>query len=619
MASAINHFGAASDGLDRAQLDVAPPVDAPTDPRPPAEALNYRKPSIRRVVKDNLLSVVVHPRYGVNKIKAAISEKREAIANETGEHQKDPDHAPTLAPAPPNRSLENDRLVHGLDEKPKFPPAKEFIKHPMTSLQSTVQDQRGSDWAENMASSEVSHGAEVNLVRQADKVANAVTPSEKEDELRTLVQLKQSRQDEMVRWSIDRHVRRVARTHVPERPPQPPPLSKKDPLQTWSEYTKARLKYELHKRAEFYIDNASDLPQPDRKLLASALERLIIASVPVQNAFMRLRNISHWVNPRESAGYMVLYFSLLVFSQITRMIILFVLLGTLYRRWHPPTLSERRKTLAHSEDRDAIAQDLVELVTQYGTRGWVDHSIDLAGPVLFDSMERAADILETLRNFYEWRVPWRTGCTLGLLFAWWSLITLAPTWLLVQMTFSFVGIDFFILTPLGVRNPQYRLLVSPWTWLLWKIPTHADWAIARLQAEAEKYLEQHGKLGDIDNDDARNTMMPSKTGIRDTPEGPQMIGRYKCRAGDVYGDLVVTTASISFSPKKSADHTGWLLPFRQLTGLQKVTVEVKSGEEAGLIFVELDGSKHNIAHMNERDLVFSQIIGYSRLLWKRTG
>ena len=82
-------------------------------------------------------------------------------------------------------------------------------------------------------------------------------------------------------------------------------------------------------------------------------------------------------------------------------------------------------------------------------------------------------------------------------------------------------------------------------------------------------MEQHGKLGDIDNDDARSTTMPSKTGTRDTPEGPQMIGRYKCRDGDVYGDLVVTTASISFFPKKS-DHMGWVLPFRELTSMQKV-------------------------------------------------
>lgn len=237
MASEINNFGVTSNGLDRAQIDVAPPVDAPTDPRPPTEALNYQKPSIRRTVKDNLLSVVVHPRYGINKIKAAISEKHEATANEHHEHEHDPDHAPTLAPAPPISSLENERLEHSLDEKPKFPPAKEFIKHPMSSVQSTVQDQRGSDWAENMAKSEIAHGAEVQIVRQADKVTNASTEPEKAAELQTLVQLKQTRQDEMVRWSIDRHVRRVGRTHVPEKPPERPPLySKQDPSQSWSKY-----------------------------------------------------------------------------------------------------------------------------------------------------------------------------------------------------------------------------------------------------------------------------------------------------------------------------------------------------------------------------------------------
>lgn len=156
------------------------------------------------------------------------------------------------------------------------------------------------------------------------------------------------------------------------------------------------------------------------------------------------------------------------------------------------------------------------------------------------------------------------------------------------MTFAFVGVDFFILTPIGVRYPRYRLLVSPWTWLLWKIPTHgiffapilsdhqlicaslADWAIARLQAEAEKYLAQRGELGAIDSYDEGYGPKPSKKRIRDKPEEPQMIGRYPCRDGDVKGDLVLTTTAISFSPKHSSDQADWVLPFHDLIGIQKV-------------------------------------------------
>lgn len=73
--------------------------------------------------------------------------------------------------------------------------------------------------------------------------------------------------------------------------------------------------------AENYVDNNYELPQPNRKTLASSFERVVIASTSLQNMFMKLRDISRWENPSESAGYMVLYFILLVFSQITRMIV----------------------------------------------------------------------------------------------------------------------------------------------------------------------------------------------------------------------------------------------------------------------------------------------------------
>lgn len=81
------------------------------------------------------------------------------------------------------------------------------------------------------------------------------------------------------------------------------------------------MKYEIETYAENYVDNNYELPHPDRKTLASSLERVVIASTPLQNVFMKLRSISRWENPRESAGYMTAYFVLLFFSQITRIIV----------------------------------------------------------------------------------------------------------------------------------------------------------------------------------------------------------------------------------------------------------------------------------------------------------
>jgi hypothetical protein len=177
------------------------------------------------------------------------------------------------------------------------------------------------------------------------------------------------------------------------------------------------LRYEFQKHAEYYIDSSSELPQPSQTLLASSAERVIVASTPLQSFVMDLRRISHWENPRESAGYMLLYFVFLVFSQITRMAvcsipimfpgpllipskILFVLFKVLHRRWNPPQMDQMEKAIRRSEDQGTTAQTLTDLITKYGTRGWVDHAMDQTGPTLFYYLERTADVLEMVQKLF---------------------------------------------------------------------------------------------------------------------------------------------------------------------------------------------------------------------------
>jgi hypothetical protein len=238
MAPGINDFGLTSNGLDRAQIDVGPQSDDNTDPRPPSEAMDYRKPSIRQAVKENLLSAAVHPRYGLSKIKAAIHEKHEASHSQPHNHHDD--HAPTLAPPPPDSSVENQRLDNTFEEKPKFPPFKEFIHQPVQSVITTIQDQRGNDFAESIAKSEIAHGVDVQLLHQADKVEEASNESEEEAEYETFVQMKQLRQDFFVRWTIDRHVRILGRIKATPTPPTRPSLFTKtgteDKQLTWKTY-----------------------------------------------------------------------------------------------------------------------------------------------------------------------------------------------------------------------------------------------------------------------------------------------------------------------------------------------------------------------------------------------
>jgi hypothetical protein len=43
------------------------------------------------------------------------------------------------------------------------------------------------------------------------------------------------------------------------------------------------------------------------------------------------------------------------------------------------------------------------------------------------------------------------------------------------------------------------------------------------------------------------------------------------------------------------------------------------GQGAGLCFVDMDGIEHEVTNLGSRDQVFSQIIGYSDVHWKKTG
>jgi hypothetical protein len=134
-------------------------------------------------------------------------------------------------------------------------------------------------------------------------------------------------------------------------------------------------------------------------------------------------------------------------------------------------------------------------------------------------------------SFYEWRSPPATRALLCKLFAVWLLITVTPTYLLVQMSFLVLGVVFFVLTPIGHHYFQYQLLTSPLMWMLWGIPTHADWAIARLQAEAEPVVQTDGNSG---------------KGNREEADGEatrvSLIGRYACEGGV----LRITTQSACY-------------------------------------------------------------------------
>jgi len=53
----------------------------------------------------------------------------------------------------------------------------------------------------------------------------------------------------------------------------------------------------------------------------------------------------------------------------------------------------------------------------------------------------------------------------------WLYLAVAPLWVVIKSTQFSAGVMFFALFPISSRYPHYRLVVSPLTWLFWKIPT----------------------------------------------------------------------------------------------------------------------------------------------------
>ncbi|KAK5199120.1 hypothetical protein LTR96_003510 [Exophiala xenobiotica] len=529
------------------------------------------------------------------------------------------DHpAPLLAPSPLSRNA-NDRLGPELQEKPKIPPIREFIHSPLLTVKEVIANEGGEDFAQNVGKAEVSHGANVALVIENARVRQSNEEDGASCDEDVLDGLKQSRQDSFTRWTMDRHVRNVGRIQ----PHVIPLRARKEFLQRnaqgreridWIGYGQHLWQYTVENYLRATTEAGSEFPDPSQELLMATLERVILASRPAQSLFLYLRKISRWETPLESLLFMFAYFSLAIL----------IIFKVIYRYLCPQTIEEMHLRLIQSEDKTRQAEDLSELITKYGTHGWIDRLVEMAGPMLLYHCESLADALEMIQNFYEWRNPRETCLCLFRLTSLLALLALLPTWVLVQSLFTISGILFFAMTPVSVLFPRYRTLTSPCSWLFGRIPTHADWAIARLQEEARQQLcaihqaqalkQEHCTT---EPDSLVNSARPKADQVSVADDTTVTVGGYKCRDGN-RGRLLVTTRSATFLPSKSGDQK-WAVEYTALKRIYKTPTSYLPVQDGGLCFVDMDGIEHEVTNLRSRDQVFSQIIGYSDVHWKRTG
>ena len=117
--------------------------------------------------------------------------------------------APALAPAP-SHDGDDDRLFHPAPEH-KGPQVKDLLHNPLDTASSLLHGASGAKMAAVMDNQVIAHGADVNLVRAYDKVTDADSKEEEQSALGELEDLKKARQDQYVRWTMDRHVLKVRR------------------------------------------------------------------------------------------------------------------------------------------------------------------------------------------------------------------------------------------------------------------------------------------------------------------------------------------------------------------------------------------------------------------------
>jgi len=140
--------------------------------------------------------------------------------------------------------------------------------------------------------------------------------------------------------------------------------------------------------------------------------------------------------------------------------------------------------------------------------------------------------------------------------------------------------------------------------------TLAEWAIARLQAEARHRKAAMQKAGLASNKDH-----PTEGKSEDkTPRKPYVanLGKYHCTSRNHHGDLLVSSEGVKYV-SAVGKHLLWEVRFEQVKLMEKI----RSGEV--LRFVDTSDEEFRVSGLKHRNEVFTQIVGYSGSRWRVSG
>ena len=258
---------------------------------------------------------------------------------------------------------------------------------------------------------------------------------------------------------------------------------------------------------------------------------------------------------------------------------------------------------------------------------------------------------ERCLSFYHWKRPGKTVASLYFFASCLLVSLLADIEFCMQIVWFIVGGAFFLCWPVSSRYPKYRYLVSPFKWVLWDIPTNAEWSFMYLRRQAQVTRERIIEMkieatsfrelanpavseyngcvtmiprinveGNDSEDDNNNDegwySACSTTSVLESSD----IRSFRCQTQKVIGWLVIYSKGVRFVrslPKKKELWRRDYLDLAEMGKLEGSTMSKLASWLPDQLEIKcVDGSRMHFLGMKERDDAFNTIIAYSGMQWQ---
>lgn len=131
------------------------------------------------------------------------------------------------------------------------------------------------------------------------------------------------------------------------------------------------------------------------------VERLLIASAPLQEFIMTTRRVYRYESPAETLKYLLIYCTLWYFNLILPGLISALLYFVIERHVHGTTVDDLRKDIVQRENSQETALTLAELIIKKGEQQWADDLLKRAGPWMMVQLVDHANFFETVRKLVD--------------------------------------------------------------------------------------------------------------------------------------------------------------------------------------------------------------------------